>query len=207
MIEQGSKEDDDVECCWICLDHKIDEDVNPLYSPCKCPRLAHKFCIAKWQLTSGKTHCAFCDKRYDHWKQLTSPNVLQSYYDVPTSIRFAFQIQSKQYIIPIQTFPCINVRVVLDTFNMLSGANFDNVKCMSCRVRDPFTKDIITVVGRDGVESTVHFVLIGKAYSRYLHHKRNSFQKVSVSVRYIAGVIHSKVNRLIVGSTRKNQSI
>lgn len=196
-------DDDDDKCCWICLDGTIDDNVNPLYSPCKCPRLAaHKFCIAKWQLTSGKTHCAFCNKKYDHWKQLTSPDVLRSYYDVPSSIRFAFQVHSKQYVIPIQTYPCINVRVVLDTFNMLSGARFDNVKWLSCRVRDPFTNDTITVVGRDGVESTVHFVLIGKAYRRHLHHKMNSFEKV----RNIASLIHSKVNRFIVGSTCKNES-
>ncbi len=208
--KKAPRNDDDngeEDCCWICLDNKLDDDVNPLYSPCQCPRLAHMFCIAKWQLTSKITHCAFCKHQYHHWRQLTTPYVLQSYYDVPLSIQFAFQIKNNKYIIPIQTYPCINVQVVLDTFNMLTGTHYNNVKILSCKVRDPFTNDIITVMGKEGIESTVHFVLIGKAYKRYLLHKRKPLQNISlVSVRNLINLIHSKVNRFISGSTRKNES-
>lgn len=194
-------EDEDA-CCWICLDNSKDNDVNPLYLPCKCPRVAHKFCIAKWQLTSGKENCRFCDMKYDHWKTLTSPEVLQPYYNIPTSIRFAFHVKSNEYKIPIQTHPCINIQVVMDTFKMLTGTKYSNVNFVACKVRDPFTMDIITVNGKNGLESTLHFVLIGKAYARFLDHKKRSVWKIPLTS--VVRRIQSKVNRFI-GSTSKNE--
>lgn len=200
-----SLEEDEDESCWICFESTQVDDINPLYMPCKCPRIAHKFCIAKWQLTSRKQYCGFCNTQYDDWKSLTYPSVLQPYYNIPSSIKFAFHVKSNEYKIPIQTHPSINVKVVMETFNMLIGTQYTNVNFVSCKVRDPFTKDIIIVHGKDGLESTVHFVLIGKAYERYLSNRT----KVSVwrlSVERFARKIQNKVNRFI-GSTPKNERL
>jgi len=42
---------DDPDACWICLDGA--RDGSPLVAPCQCPRLVHRACLAKWQLTSA----------------------------------------------------------------------------------------------------------------------------------------------------------
>jgi hypothetical protein len=41
----------DADACWICLDGA--RDGSPLVAPCQCPRLVHRACLAKWQLTSA----------------------------------------------------------------------------------------------------------------------------------------------------------
>lgn len=43
--------DADADACWICLDGA--RDGSPLVAPCQCPRLVHRACLAKWQLTSA----------------------------------------------------------------------------------------------------------------------------------------------------------
>lgn len=57
--------------CWICLDLGGD-----LVYPCKCPRMAHKACLARWQLQSAgtrkETHCEFCDSVLPDWKNALS---------------------------------------------------------------------------------------------------------------------------------------
>jgi hypothetical protein len=39
------------DCCWICLDGP--EPGRELQRPCKCPRVSHADCLARWQLQSG----------------------------------------------------------------------------------------------------------------------------------------------------------
>lgn len=41
----------DADCCWICLDGP--EPGRELQRPCKCPRVSHADCLARWQLQSG----------------------------------------------------------------------------------------------------------------------------------------------------------
>lgn len=62
-----SSSSDDSPICWICLDLGGD-----LVYPCRCPRMAHKSCLARWQLQSAgtrkETHCEFCDSVLPDWK-------------------------------------------------------------------------------------------------------------------------------------------
>lgn len=110
------------------------------------------------------------------------------------------------YLIPVQTYPRINIQVVMDTFNMLTGSRYNNVNFVICKVRDPFTKDVIVVKGSDGLESTVHFVLINKAYERFLKQDHTSVWKPiwKAACSDIYKKIHKRVNRFI-GFTRKNE--
>ncbi len=64
--------------CWICLDLG-----GELVYPCRCPRMAHKACLARWQLQSAgtrkETHCEFCDSVLPDWKHaLTGPKATQA---------------------------------------------------------------------------------------------------------------------------------
>lgn len=67
-----SSGDEDTPICWICLDSST-----PLLTPCKCPRLAHAPCLARWQLQSAgsrkETHCEFCDCELPSWKRTLTP--------------------------------------------------------------------------------------------------------------------------------------
>eukprot|EP00889_Picochlorum_renovo_P002150 jgi/Picre1/29180/NNA_004573.t1 len=64
--------EDDAPLCWICLDIG-----GELIYPCKCPRTAHKRCLARWQLQSAgtrrETHCEFCDTALPDWKSALTP--------------------------------------------------------------------------------------------------------------------------------------
>jgi hypothetical protein len=69
---------DDSPMCWICLDLG-----GELVYPCRCPRMAHKACLARWQLQSAgtrkETHCEFCDSVLPDWKHaLTGPKAAQA---------------------------------------------------------------------------------------------------------------------------------
>lgn len=63
---------EDAPLCWICLDIG-----GELIYPCKCPRTAHKRCLARWQLQSAgtrrETHCEFCDTALPDWKKALTP--------------------------------------------------------------------------------------------------------------------------------------
>lgn len=63
---------EDAPLCWICLDIG-----GELIYPCKCPRTAHKRCLARWQLQSAgtrkETHCEFCDSTLPDWKYALTP--------------------------------------------------------------------------------------------------------------------------------------
>ncbi len=72
-----SSSSDDSPVCWICLDLG-----GELVYPCRCPRMAHKACLARWQLQSAgtrkETHCEFCDSVLPDWKHaLTGPEAPQ----------------------------------------------------------------------------------------------------------------------------------
>lgn len=47
--EAAAAAEDDEECCWICLS----SERRDLVHPCSCPRVAHRACIAHWQLVSA----------------------------------------------------------------------------------------------------------------------------------------------------------
>ncbi|MEW5297449.1 MAG: hypothetical protein WDW36_000657 [Sanguina aurantia] len=59
---------DSAECCWICL-----EGSGELVRPCRCPRRAHRPCLARWQLhCAGKLEekkCRFCKESLPDWRQ------------------------------------------------------------------------------------------------------------------------------------------
>ncbi|MEW5314811.1 MAG: hypothetical protein WDW38_006280 [Sanguina aurantia] len=59
---------DNAECCWICL-----EGSGELVRPCRCPRKAHRPCLARWQLhCAGKLEekkCRFCKESLPDWRQ------------------------------------------------------------------------------------------------------------------------------------------
>lgn len=63
---------EDAEMCWICLDMS-----GELIRPCRCPRVAHRRCLARWQLQSAGTrkekHCEFCDSQLPDWKEALTP--------------------------------------------------------------------------------------------------------------------------------------
>ncbi|KXZ51380.1 hypothetical protein GPECTOR_12g342 [Gonium pectorale] len=77
-----SIEDDDQETCWICLEGVEAQDqpstqpaplrANRLIQPCKCPRVVHSVCLAKWQLSqSGRSEekfCRFCGGPWPDWQ-------------------------------------------------------------------------------------------------------------------------------------------
>lgn len=68
----NSTSSEDTPVCWICLDQS-----GPLVYPCKCPRVAHPKCLARWQLQSAgtrkETHCEFCDTALPDWKGTLTP--------------------------------------------------------------------------------------------------------------------------------------
>ncbi|PSC70781.1 zygote specific ZYS1 isoform B [Micractinium conductrix] len=75
MVERSAastSSSEDTPVCWICLD-----TAGPLIFPCKCPRVAHPRCLARWQLQSAgsrkETHCEFCDARLPDWKATLTP--------------------------------------------------------------------------------------------------------------------------------------
>jgi hypothetical protein len=43
--------------CWICFDDHSCE-LGQLQRPCRCPRLAHRACLARWQLQQAGRRCA-----------------------------------------------------------------------------------------------------------------------------------------------------
>ncbi|KAK9838039.1 hypothetical protein WJX74_010289 [Apatococcus lobatus] len=66
---------EDAPICWICLD--CSRPGNPLATACRCPRVAHAGCLARWCLQSAgtrkETHCEFCDGRLPDWKSALTP--------------------------------------------------------------------------------------------------------------------------------------
>ncbi|PNW83548.1 hypothetical protein CHLRE_05g234660v5 [Chlamydomonas reinhardtii] len=73
--------DPEDDTCWICLEGINDSAAggaagganNRLIQPCRCPRLVHSVCLAKWQLSqSGKSEekfCRFCKDRLPDWQE------------------------------------------------------------------------------------------------------------------------------------------
>ncbi|GIL71414.1 hypothetical protein Vretimale_2719 [Volvox reticuliferus] len=70
---------EDCEACWICLEGVEGIDISPgplhgnrLIKPCRCPRVVHSVCLAKWQLSqSGRSEekfCRFCKERLPDWQ-------------------------------------------------------------------------------------------------------------------------------------------
>ncbi|GLC44228.1 hypothetical protein PLESTB_000754900 [Pleodorina starrii] len=70
---------DDGDTCWICLEgvegsetHPGPVHANRLIKPCRCPRVVHSVCLAKWQLSqSGRSEekfCRFCRERLPDWQ-------------------------------------------------------------------------------------------------------------------------------------------
>ncbi|KAL6763226.1 hypothetical protein V8C86DRAFT_2496893 [Haematococcus lacustris] len=61
--------------CWICLDGA--DGAKSLVSPCKCPRVAHAHCLARWQLQSAgkdeELHCRFCHQTLPDWRPILTP--------------------------------------------------------------------------------------------------------------------------------------
>lgn len=59
----------DEECCWICL---LNGDDEPLVRSCRCPRSAHRRCIARWQLQKAGQReekiCRFCEHQLPDWR-------------------------------------------------------------------------------------------------------------------------------------------
>lgn len=72
MQDSSIHSNEDAPLCWICLDIG-----GELIYPCKCPRTAHKRCLARWQLQSAgtrkETHCEFCDSTLPDWKNALVP--------------------------------------------------------------------------------------------------------------------------------------
>ncbi|KAI8462876.1 MAG: hypothetical protein J3K34DRAFT_164013 [Monoraphidium minutum] len=64
--------------CWICLGGI---EAGDLVQPCSCPRLVHRQCMARWQLTSAgkaeETRCRFCDRVLPDWRPALTPLELQ----------------------------------------------------------------------------------------------------------------------------------
>ena len=69
----------DDEVCWICLEGSTNEKVE-LIRPCKCPRVVHARCMARWQLQcSGKdeeVHCKFCNQDLPNWRETLFRDVM-----------------------------------------------------------------------------------------------------------------------------------
>ncbi|PNH10567.1 hypothetical protein TSOC_002694 [Tetrabaena socialis] len=74
--------DCDESTCWICLEEEKDASTGPpgntantarLIRPCKCPRVVHAVCLAKWQLAqvskSEEKFCRFCKDRLPDWQE------------------------------------------------------------------------------------------------------------------------------------------
>ncbi|GIL46371.1 hypothetical protein Vafri_3361 [Volvox africanus] len=70
---------EDCETCWICLEGMEGIDISPgplhgnrLIKPCRCPRVVHSVCLAKWQLSqSGRSEekfCRFCKELLPEWQ-------------------------------------------------------------------------------------------------------------------------------------------
>ena len=69
----------DEEVCWICLEGSTNDKVE-LIRPCKCPRVVHARCMARWQLQcSGKDeelHCKFCNQDLPNWRKTLFRDVM-----------------------------------------------------------------------------------------------------------------------------------
>ena len=69
----------DAEVCWICLEGNTNEKAD-LIRPCKCPRVVHARCMARWQLQcSGKdeeVHCKFCYQDLPNWRETLFRDVM-----------------------------------------------------------------------------------------------------------------------------------
>ena len=65
--------------CWICLEGSTNDKVE-LIRPCKCPRVVHARCMARWQLQcSGKDeelHCKFCNQDLPNWRKTLFRDVM-----------------------------------------------------------------------------------------------------------------------------------
>ncbi|KAG2490390.1 hypothetical protein HYH03_011190 [Edaphochlamys debaryana] len=77
---------EECETCWICLEGNSEGGpcanaraplellhANRLIQPCRCPRVVHSVCLAKWQLSqSGRSEekfCRFCKDRLPDWQE------------------------------------------------------------------------------------------------------------------------------------------
>lgn len=83
-----SEGDLDEEVCWICLEGSTNDKVE-LIRPCKCPRVVHARCMARWQLQcSGKDeelHCKFCNQDLPNWRKTLFRDVMDD--DAETRLR------------------------------------------------------------------------------------------------------------------------
>lgn len=92
------------ECCWICLaGHSLD---NPLVQGCKCPRLVHQTCLARWQIQSvGKAEerqCRFCHEALPDWSLSLLPE--QARASAPVAV-MAVVYNSQVYKVPVKPGP------------------------------------------------------------------------------------------------------
>lgn len=66
--------------CWVCLNGAGENEKGDdgLVWPCRCPRAAHRRCLARWQLQSaGRTEestCRFCGDALPDWRPSLTPD-------------------------------------------------------------------------------------------------------------------------------------
>jgi len=75
--------------CWICLDGAGAQE---LARPCRCPRLVHKQCLARWQLQSAGTEresrCEFCRSLLPNWREVLTPTGVSGVAPAVMSVNF-----------------------------------------------------------------------------------------------------------------------
>ena len=64
--------------CWICMEHaQAPNETGALTRPCRCPRMVHARCLARWQLQSAggqeENQCRFCGERLPDWTTEMTP--------------------------------------------------------------------------------------------------------------------------------------
>lgn len=119
----------DDNCCWICLEEG--NDGNPLVQPCKCPRYAHRPCVARWQFErAGKTeerYCRFCNERLRNWNEAFVSPDLKPYYDqaMPSMAVKLGDQTVRLYVLPGEEGRKLFLQQIRDMYHIDDDVDFD----------------------------------------------------------------------------------
>ena len=142
----------DVSCedgdeCWICLDASVSNPENPIISPCRCPRVCHKNCLARWQLESNERNCRFCGEDQSRWK-MKSPKKY--------TIFIAYKQRTYKLTINPNTY---NEANFVRQIKMLLGIPMESAVQVHVYLNDFFNNTKFCTYGADRIDNMIHYAL------------------------------------------------
>lgn len=151
LCTRGSPAKDDVcedgDACWICLDASVSNPGNPIISPCPCPRVCHKNCLARWQLESNERNCRFCGNEQSIWKK-KSPEMY--------TIFIAFKERTYKLAINPDTY---NEAIFVRHLKASLGIPMESSIQLHVHLNDFYNKTKFCIYGADRIDNVIHYAL------------------------------------------------